>query len=81
MALHVPWIFSGVYGTVYKGIQESTGKHVALKYIHQQKAGEGVSPTAIREISLLKELQHPNIVRWVLDDYLMCQGSKDCLSV
>ena len=29
------------------------------------QAGEGVSPTAIREISLLKALQHQNIVRLV----------------
>lgn len=28
-----------------------------------QQEGDGVSPTAVREIALLRELRHPNIVR------------------
>ena len=35
---------------------------VAMKKIKLESEDEGVPSTAIREISLLKELQHPNIV-------------------
>ncbi len=40
-----------------------TGEIVALKRIRLDSEDEGVPCTAIREISLLKELKHPNIVR------------------
>jgi len=46
----------------YKNIRE-TGEVVALKRIRLDSEDEGVPCTAIREISLLKELKHPNIVR------------------
>ena len=39
-----------------------TGEIVAMKKIRLESEDEGVPSTAIREISLLKELQHPNIV-------------------
>ena len=35
---------------------------VALKKIRLEKEDDGVPSTAIREISLLKGLKHPNIV-------------------
>jgi len=40
-----------------------TGELVALKKIRLEAEDEGIPSTAIREISILKELQHPNIVR------------------
>ncbi len=36
---------------------------IALKKIRLEQEEEGVPSTAIREISLLKELQHNNVVR------------------
>jgi cyclin-dependent kinase len=48
---------------VHKAKDKSTGEIVALKKIRLDEAEEGIPSTAIREISLLKELQHPNIVR------------------
>jgi serine/threonine protein kinase len=42
---------------------KSTGEFVALKKIPIDADDEGLPSTAIREISLLKQLQHPNIVR------------------
>ena len=50
---------------VYKGRNVKTDKTVALKKIRLESEEEGVPSTAIREISLLKELQHPNIVWYV----------------
>lgn len=62
-------IGEGTYGVVYKGRNKKTGQLVALKKIRLESEEEGVPSTAIREISLLKELQHPNIVS--LEDVLM----------
>jgi len=62
-------IGEGTYGVVYKGKNTQTGEIVAMKKIRLESEEEGVPSTAIREISLLKELQHPNIV--LLQDVLM----------
>ncbi len=53
---------AGTYGIVYKATDKQTGETVALKKIRLDGEDEGVPSTALREISLLKELQHPNIV-------------------
>ena len=53
----------GTYGVVYKGKDTRTGAIVAMKKIRLESEDEGVPSTAIREISLLKELQHDSIVR------------------
>eukprot|EP00762_Andalucia_godoyi_P005005 ANDGO_01468.mRNA.1 Cell division control protein 2 homolog len=56
-------IGEGTYGVVYKAEDKDTGLIVALKKIRLENEDEGVPSTAIREISLLKELNHPNVVR------------------
>ncbi|KAN0063770.1 Cyclin-dependent kinase catalytic subunit [Thecaphora frezii] len=56
----------GTYGVVYKAKDLSPGANgriVALKKIRLEAEDEGVPSTAIREISLLKELRDDNIVR------------------
>ncbi|CAG8555385.1 3731_t:CDS:10 [Cetraspora pellucida] len=53
----------GTYGIVYKAQNKDTNEVVALKRIRLDNEEEGVPCTAIREISLLKELKHANIVR------------------
>ena len=52
----------GTYGVVYKAKDLQTGNIVALKRIRLEVEDEGVPSTAMREISILKELNHPNIV-------------------
>ncbi len=71
----------GTYGVVYKAQDKVTGEIVALKKIRLEKEDDGVPSTAIREISLLKGLRHPNIVElkevlysenqlWLVFEYL-----------
>lgn len=55
-------IGEGTYGVVYKARHKKTDKIVALKKIRLENEDEGVPSTAMREISLLKELRHKNIV-------------------
>lgn len=58
-------IGQGAYGIVYRGVQRSTGQIVAIKRIPFEDAAPegGVPCNVIREISLLRELDHPNVVR------------------
>lgn len=58
--LSIEKIGEGTYGTVFKAKDHSSGDIVALKSIPLDD--DGIPSTAIREISLLKELSHPNIV-------------------
>lgn len=58
-------IGEGTYGVVFKAKDTVHNKTVALKKIKLENDDEGVPSTAMREISILKELQpHPNIVRY-----------------
>jgi len=53
----------GTYGVVYMAEDRETSNIVALKRIQIDSDEEGVPCTALREISLLKGLNHPNVVR------------------
>lgn len=56
-------IGEGTYGVVYRARDANTGGMVALKRIRLDTEVDGVPSTTIREISLLKELDHLNIVK------------------
>ncbi|GAB5364950.1 hypothetical protein AAMO2058_001014400 [Amorphochlora amoebiformis] len=56
-------IGQGTYGVVFKAKDKKTAELLALKKIRLDAEDEGIPSTAIREISLLKQLQHENIVR------------------
>ncbi|KAJ8764882.1 hypothetical protein K2173_010347 [Erythroxylum novogranatense] len=61
-------IGEGTYGLVFLAKTKSPanrGKSIAIKKFKQSKDGDGVSPTAIREIMLLREISHENVVRLV----------------
>lgn len=61
----VSTVLPGTYGVVYKGRHKATGQVVAMKKIRLESEEEGVPSTAVREVTLLQELKHPNVVRWV----------------
>ncbi|CAL5374102.1 unnamed protein product [Camellia sinensis] len=59
-------IGEGTYGLVFLAkIKSNRSKSIAIKKFKQSKDGDGVSPTAIREIMLLREINHENVVKLV----------------
>lgn len=55
-------IGEGTYGVVFKARQKTSNKLVALKKI-RLNLQEGVPTTTIREVAILKEMDHENIVK------------------
>ncbi|KAA8546812.1 hypothetical protein F0562_003264 [Nyssa sinensis] len=56
-------IGEGTYGQVYMAREIKTGEIVALKKIRMDNEKEGFPITAIREIKILKKLQHENVIK------------------
>ena len=67
-------IGGGAYGIVYKGIDTKTGEIVAVKKIKLEVQTEGIPSTALREITILRTLVHPNVVKYSVLSYY----SLDC---
>lgn len=63
----------GTYGKVYKAKHAVTGKVVALKKTILGPDDEGVPPTTLREVSILRSLKSPYIVR--LEEVLHSEGT------
>ncbi len=53
----------GTYGVVFKAREQATNVLVAIKKIRLDSEEDGVPCTAIREIALLKQMKHRNVVR------------------
>ena len=53
----------GTYGSVFVGTDKKSGAVVALKRINTEEEENGFPITAIREVKILKALEHPNIVQ------------------
>lgn len=55
----------GTYGKVYRAREKATGKIVALKKTRLHEDEEGVPPTTLREVSLLRMLSRdPHVVKY-----------------
>lgn len=54
-------IGEGTYGIVFKALHKSTNKIVALKKVRLTYS-EGIPVTAMREIAILKEMHHNNVI-------------------
>ncbi len=52
----------GTYGVVYEAMKKDTKEIVALKKIRIINKKEGVSFTAVREIKILQEIHHENVI-------------------
>lgn len=52
----------GTFGIVYAAVQKTTQRPVAIKQFKRGKFKDGVEFTALREVKLQAELQHPNVV-------------------
>lgn len=55
----------GTWGVVHMATQKSSGRSVALKKIKSERPEEGINFTAIREIKLLREFKHENVIELV----------------
>lgn len=67
----INFIGEGQFATVYKARDKQTNEEVAIKKIkigNIQEAQDGVNRTALREIKLLQELHHENVIA-LLDVY------------
>jgi cyclin-dependent kinase 12/13 len=52
----------GTYGSVFVARDRKSNEIVALKRINTKQEENGFPITALREVKILKALQHPNIV-------------------
>ena len=64
-------IGSGTYGEVYKAKINKTNEPIAIKKIKIELENEGIPSTALREISLLRELKHKNIIKFLFKSVLV----------
>lgn len=69
------YIGGGVFGSVWKAQDLNTNDWVAVKVIRQDDDYEGMQPSVIREISLLRGFEHDNVVR-LLDVILPQDGNE-----
>lgn len=53
----------GTYGVVYRARDMRSNRIVALKKVRMEKEKDGIPITCLREVKILKEVDHPNIVR------------------
>ncbi|XP_023228918.1 cyclin-dependent kinase 7-like [Centruroides sculpturatus] len=61
----IEYLGEGQFATVYKAKDVKTGRIVAVKKIKlgsRAEAKDGINRTALREIKLLQEISHPNII-------------------
>ncbi|KAH7818593.1 putative Cyclin-dependent kinase [Monocercomonoides exilis] len=56
-------IGEGTYGVVYKALDKDDGSVVALKQVKMDEERNGIPWTFLREIKMLKSIDHPNIVK------------------
>ncbi|KAG2111801.1 Pkinase-domain-containing protein [Suillus cothurnatus] len=66
----------GTFGEVHKAVHHLTGRLVALKRILMHNEKEGMPVTALREIKILKAMNHPCIIE-ILDMFVVRSNGKN----
>ena len=63
-------IGEGTYGTVIVVVDKQTGYKYALKKVKLSKKahGNGIPISSLREICILKKLDHPNIIKLIFNN-------------
>ncbi len=57
-------IGKGTYGTVYKACHKKDPlKLVAIKKLKLENESEGIPATTMREIAIIKKINHPNVLK------------------
>ena len=60
---HITALREGTYGTVFKAQDSETGEFVVMKYIRMDQEEDGVPASSIREVTIIQNLNHSNIVK------------------
>lgn len=60
---------------VAAAIDRQTGKQVAIKKIKMSKKSEGMPASSLREIAILKNIKHHNIVKYYHFDQELTRSS------
>jgi serine/threonine protein kinase len=55
----------GTFGMVSAVYDRTRKTKLALKKIKLSRKTQGLPPSAIREVALLKSLNHPNIIKYI----------------
>jgi len=74
-------IGEGTFGKVYKALDRKTKKYVAIKKIRVKIDEEGIAPTTLREISLLKMLNGSNHIVKLLSTHFYEENEKHYVCV
>lgn len=53
----------GTYGKVFKAIDNTDGQDVAIKIMKFEQEENGISQSNLREVSIMKEIDHPNLLK------------------
>ena len=58
-------ISNGAFGVVKSAIEKTTGNEVAVKIIEKKNASVSEMSKTKQEVSILKQLSHPNVVSYI----------------
>jgi len=77
----VKHIGNGAYSSVFSARDAMTNSQVAVKDVIFHNAKEGVPSTSIREVCILKQLAHPNIVQLLDVVFDQCEDGSEKLTL